>query len=142
MHRLALALSLLAPPALSAQAERRCPVATRTIARGAVVARADIGEGASPLCPSVPIPTDSLPGHRARRLIRAGEPLRAPAIAPAPLVAEGDSVELRVVEGGVHLSLRGTVAAPALLGERVWVRLGPKRRLQGVVAARGLVVAD
>jgi len=103
---------------------------------------ADIVLAPSAHCRDVATCPDSLDGRIARRVIREAEAVCEPAIGPASLIAEGDSVDVVVSTGALRLTVRGAASAAAALGERVWVRLGPKRRLQGIVTAHGLVVAE
>lgn len=120
---------------------RACPVAAHALVRGVALAREDITLAADARCDATALAADSLVGRVTRRVMRAGEPLREPAIVPAPLIAEGDSVRFVLVQGGVRLTMNGTATAPALRGEQLWVRLGAKRLLRGVVVAPGLVTA-
>jgi flagella basal body P-ring formation protein FlgA len=109
-------------------------VAARDIARGTVLSTDDITV------------TDTLrssvvPGWIARRLIRAGEPLRAPAVAPPSLVKSGESVRFRVRRGDVSLLFRGTALSSGALGDTIVVRLDVRRRYRGVVTGPGFVTA-
>ena len=91
MSSLALLLVLAAlvlPLRLHAQ-QRECVVAARAIARGTVLSRADLSVVREAQCHVATLAADALPGMVARRLIRVGEPLHAPAVAPVPAVAAG-----------------------------------------------------
>ncbi len=135
----ALVVSLLSP--LQAGAAR-CPVAAKDLARGTTLVAADIVEGEHATCGQHTVPADSLVGRLTRRLIRAGEPLREPGVVVAPTVTAGQSVSLIVQENGVRITMQGTATSTAMTGQRVWVRLGAKQRVQGVVAGRDLVIVS
>jgi flagellar basal body P-ring formation protein FlgA len=112
------------------------PIAARDLPRGTVLSEADIafrdaggrrtGEAAEA-------------GWVTRRVVRAGEELRTPAVARPEAVRSGDEVTVRVRQGTVLLTLRGVAAAGAGIGETVWVRIGTGWRIQGVVAGPGEV---
>lgn len=107
------------------------PRAARALARGQTLAAADVdgpaGEAAR------------LVGWTTRRVIAAGEVLRAPAVAPPAAVRAGETVAVVYAADGVTLRLNGTAAADAPLGGRVTVRVDMRRRLEGVVEAPGVV---
>src|SRR5690606_18092663 len=88
---LALVAALAAPPA-PAVADTVL-VARRELARGTVLAAGDVDTvvtaAASPARRDAERPAA---GWIVRRLVRAGEPLRAPAVVPPPLVASGSPV--------------------------------------------------
>jgi flagella basal body P-ring formation protein FlgA len=117
------------PLALAAPAIMQSgPVALRTIARGTILQAEDVGgEGAAAVL-----------GFEAQRLITAGELLRAPAIAPAPVVRAGDSITIRVEMGGVIVTRPGTALGNARPGQPVRVRIG-QSSLSGIAAAPGVV---
>ena len=129
----ALALTLAAPRAHAQSAASR-PVAARNLARGVVLTRDDI-DGDSITVASAA----RLVGWGTRRLVRKGEPLREPAVAPPILVAAGSSVTVRATVGGVTVARDGTAMAAAALGERVRVRLDAQRYATGVVAGPATV---
>lgn len=107
------------------------PVAARSIPRGAELVAEDIAPG-----------TDSATarlGWIARRVIRAGEVLREPAVVPPPLIRAGQAVQYRVTVNGISVSLAGTALSDASLGDEVMVRVDARRRMQGVVTGRGMV---
>jgi flagella basal body P-ring formation protein FlgA len=72
-----------------------------------------------------------------RRLIAAGEPLRAPAVAPPQLVKSGDLVEVSYQADGVSITMRGRASRSAALGERITVRMDNQRKLDATVVAAG-----
>jgi flagella basal body P-ring formation protein FlgA len=128
-----------AAPAARAQAPARpaastlgtSPRAARALARGETLAAADIdAAGADGV---------RLVGWTTRRVIAAGEPLRAPAVAPPAAVRAGEPVALLYQADGVTLRLAGTAATDAPVGGRVAVRVDTRRRFEGVVAGPGLV---
>ncbi len=117
-------------------------VAARPIARGAALTAGDItvmrvaqrGRLARRATPVAP-------GWVARRIIRAGEVLRTPAVAPAPLVAAGQAVQYTYQQDGLELTLDGLAPVAGSLGDTIPVRLGARRRVTGVVAGPAHVVA-
>ena len=137
---LALSLTFLAPLALHAQPSA-CALAARALPRTTILRASDITTAVAPMCHAGDLAADSLVGRVTRRVIRAGEPLRAPGVVLPPLVSAGDDVEVTVAHDGVRLTMHGTATASAILGDLVWVRLGAKRRMQGVVTAPGRVSA-
>ena len=125
----ALAAQALGAPPTSAAAPR----AARPLARGESLAAADI----------VAAPGDTLASHlvgwTTRRVIAAGEVLRAPAVTPPAAVRAGDHVAVVWQQAGVALRLAGTAAADAALGSHVAVRVDTRRRFEGTVTAPGVV---
>lgn len=79
------------------------------------------------------------PGWITRRLVRAGEELRPPAVARPALVGRGETVEVRRATGTVQLSVTGTAVAGAGLGERIRVRIARGWTVEGVVVGPALV---
>ncbi len=124
------ALGLLLLGADQAQAQA---VAARRIPRGAVLTQADIVTG--------PDSTNVQPGWVARRVINAGQPLRAPAVEPPRLVTAGQMVNLHVVQDGFRLTVQGRATSHGDLGDQVTVRLGPNRRIAGVITGPNQVTA-
>ena len=103
------------------------PVAARALARGVVLQSSDVNGDAS-----------SVLGFETQRVITAGEPLRAPAIAPAASVRAGDAVTVRVEMGGVVVTRPGTALSAARAGQPVRVRIG-QHSLSGIAVAPGVV---
>jgi flagella basal body P-ring formation protein FlgA len=122
-----LLLGLAAP--VSGQTED--PGAARDLGRGVVLTPADIS---GPLTEA-----GVAPGWVTRRVMRAGEVLREPAVRPPMAVAAGDAVDLVWRGQGVEVRRSGVATGPAGIGERVTVRLDGRRRLDGTVEAPGLV---
>lgn len=123
-------------PAVAQPAAAPAPRAARPLARGQTLAATDIDAGAGATGTG---DAARLVGWTTRRMIAAGEVLRAPAVAPPAAVRAGDAVALVYAADGLTLRLNGTAAADAPLGGRVAVRVDTRRRFEGVVAGPGLV---
>jgi flagella basal body P-ring formation protein FlgA len=126
------AIALLAGAVLLAGARagaQTTPVAARDLPRGHVLAAGDVRapRGASVV------------GWTTRRVIAAGEPLRAPAVAAPAAVRAGDRVAVVWRDAGIELRLAGTATHDAPVGGRVAVRVDARRRLEGTVAGPALV---
>jgi flagellar basal body P-ring formation protein FlgA len=134
----ALLLVLLGAARLAAQ-EARVPVAARDLPRGAVLSEGDIAFRSATGGRSS---ESAAAGWVTRRVVRAGEELRPPAVARPDAVRSGEEVVVRVRQGTVLLTLRGTAAAGAGIGEKVWVRVGTGWRVEGVVAGPGEVTIE
>jgi flagella basal body P-ring formation protein FlgA len=131
-------------------------VAARAIPRGAVLTALDIAyaSNARPDHPlphsvavldSIPRPAiddDSLVGWTTRRMIKAGEVLRAPAIIPPQLVKAGELVELQWHDGSILITAKGHATRSASAGERVSVRLASQQSVEGSVVGAGRVRID
>jgi flagella basal body P-ring formation protein FlgA len=104
------------------------PVAARALDRGVALTRDDIAADALP-----PVAADRITGWVTQRVVRAGEPLRAPAIAPAALVVAGTPVTVEAVTDGVRLTRAGTAMTAGALGATVRVRLDARRSVLAVV---------
>jgi flagella basal body P-ring formation protein FlgA len=130
----------------------RVAVAAHEIARGSTLTATDIAyaprdartrersRSAAPgtnLTPAVA--DDSLVGFTTRRLLAAGEPLRAPAVVAPQLVKSGDLVEVVWGQDGILVTLRGRATRSAGVGERIAVRVDSQRKLEGTVIAAGRV---
>ncbi len=121
-------------------------VAARRIPRGTVLRAADMNIARVPArvdargvvhVETTPV----IPGWIARRVIQRGEVLRAPAVAPAPLVAAGQAVQFTYQQDGLELTLDGVAPVAGSLGDTIPVRLGARRRVTGVVAGPARVIA-
>ncbi|MBK9407437.1 MAG: flagellar basal body P-ring formation protein FlgA [Gemmatimonadetes bacterium] len=121
-------------------------VAARRIPRGTVLRAADMNIARVPArvdargvvhVDTTPV----IPGWIARRVIQRGEVLRAPAVAPAPLVAAGQAVQFTYQQDGLELTLDGVAPVAGSLGDTIPVRLGARRRVTGVVAGPARVIA-
>jgi flagella basal body P-ring formation protein FlgA len=81
----------------------------------------------------------AIAGWVARRPIRAGELLRAPAIVAPPVVSAGATVTAIWQEGSLRLVLTGVATNSAAVGAPVGVRIDRVRRLDGVAIAPNTV---
>ena len=116
-------------------------VARRDLARGVALTAADIDTVIEPRTARRPTPDARCPtiGWLTRRVIRAGEPLRAPAVEPPPLIARGARVTVVWETAGLRVTRDGTAVGAAHRGERVVVRVDGARRLTGVATDAGTV---
>ena len=119
-------------------------VAARELQRGAVLRAADIDTviRATPAAAAhQPNAGTALPepGWIVRRLVRKGEPLRAPAVAPPALITAGASVTLVWHVDGMRLTRQGTAVGAAYRGQAVVVRVDATRRFTGIATAAGTV---
>ena len=109
------------------------PRAARALARGTVLAIADmVSDGAA--SPVSPATVPAIVGWETRRMVKAGEPLRAPAIAPPTLVFANTVVQVVASVDGVKVSRPGTALGAGALGETVRIRLDPHRTITAIVA--------
>lgn len=155
------ALLLGALPAAAVAQPPRIAIAAHEIARGVVLAPADIAYLPSEGVPEHATQDSTLPadcgpvrlsdcptvrpllvGWMTRRLIAAGEPLRAPAVTPPQLVKSGDVVDVMYQGDGVLITMRGRATRSAALGERLTVRMDNQRKLEATVVAAGRVRVD
>jgi flagella basal body P-ring formation protein FlgA len=125
---------LLAIVASYAQPQGAVPIAARDIPRGVELTVADIA--ADSAGPSV---AASRIGWVTRRVMRAGEALSEPSVAPPQLVHAGASVTVRAETGGVVVTRPGTALMSGSLGERVRVRIDSQHIVTGIVAASATV---
>lgn len=146
MTLLAAGLAALLAGAPERAAAETLLVARHDLARGVVLTADDIdtlvvvAEGVARRAARDADGERAAPGWRTRRVVRGGEPLRAPAVAPPPLVARGATVTL-VWEGPtLRLTRQGTALGDARRGDRVAVRVDATRRFTGVVSGAGTVV--
>ncbi len=151
---------LLLAPAAAAQEQHvagEARVAARDLPRAHVLERADIaisgaahGRTAGREYAAVAAGQDhadssgvfAAPGWITRRVIREGEPLRAPAVVPPPLVARGDTVRVRWRMSGVEISRPGIAMGEAALGESIQVRVGALHRVQAVATGPSTVLVQ
>ena len=82
---------------------------------------------------------DLLIGWMTRRMITAGELLRAPAIEAPVVVKSGDDVEVLWRQGGIAVTAHGRATRSAATGDRIVVRLSAQRTIEGSVVAPGRV---
>ena len=119
----------------------RLAFATHAIARGAVLGADDIEYRDS----TTRDPADINPisaGWVTRRMIAAGEVLRAPAVEPPVIVAANAPVEMEWTDRNVRLIMRGVATRNAALGDRVPVRTESGKRIDAVVIGPGRVRID
>lgn len=119
----------------------RVAVATRAIARGAVLSADDFtlrdttARGfVSPLDSNV-----VAAGWVTRRSIAAGEILRAPAVEAPAVVTANSPVQVEFADKNVMLTIRGVAARNGAVGERVPVRTEHGKRIEATVVAPGRV---
>ena len=117
---------------LWAQSPATTPVAARDLARGTVIVAADLRA-------TSPADAERLAGWEVRRLLREGEPVKAPAVAPRALVQPNSSATLEATVAGVRVTRTVTVLGRGLLGDRVSIRLDPSRTVAAVVTGAGTV---
>lgn len=153
--------SFLLPAAAAVAQEQRVGgelrIAARDLPRGHVLERADIAiagaaHGHSTLREDAAVAPAQVhadssgvlpaPGWITRRVIREGEPLRAPAVVPPPLVARGDTVRVRWRMSGVEISRPGIAMGEAALGESIQVRVGALHRVQAVATGPSTVLVQ
>jgi flagellar basal body P-ring formation protein FlgA len=127
-----LAAPALAAPALAQQPRAAAFVAARALPRGWVLTADDMTTAGAE-ARQAPV------GWTTKRMIAAGEPLRAPAIAPPDAIRAGQPVDVLWSDGAIRLRLKGTAMNAATLGARVTVRIDARRRLEGVATAPGTV---
>jgi flagella basal body P-ring formation protein FlgA len=119
-------------------AEVLAPVATRRLDRGKVIGPNDFTM-ARVAVRATANGRLAQAGWVTRRVIKPGELLREPAVAPAPLVGAGQTVSYTFRSGGIELTLEGVAMNAGSLGSDVAVRLDPKRRVVGTVTGPGRV---
>ncbi len=119
----------------------KAPIASRALARGAVLTADDIVYRDTVV--RIPLDTNHVgPGWVTRRVIAIGEVLRSPAVVPPAAVQANQIVTIEWAEPTIKLTLRGTVLRTAAIGERVPVRTEAGRRIDAVVIAPGRVRID
>ena len=134
-------IALCAGLARAQESSRRVAVATHLLPRGTVLTAEDIVYRDSTI--RGPIDTNTVAaGWITRRLIGAGEVLRAPAVERPALVSANSPVDVEWADRNVMLTLRGIATRNAALGERVPVRTGFGHRVDGTVIAPGRVRID
>jgi flagellar basal body P-ring formation protein FlgA len=138
---LAVLLALSATLAHAQQPSRRAPVATRALARGTVLSVDDFAfRDTTMRGPADTSRVDA--GWVTRRAIAPGEVLRSPAVEPPTIVSANQQVEIEWKDQNVRLTMRGTAARDAALGQRVPVRTELGRRVDATVVAPGRVRLD
>ena len=137
-------LVLLSAHAGEAQtATHRVAVATRMLARGVTLGAGDLVYRDTALSSTFAVSTDTVgSGWVTRRVIAAGEVLRAPAVEPPAAVSANQLVAVEWVDQNIRLTLRGTATRNAPLGSRVSVRMESGRRVETTVVGAGRVRID
>lgn len=120
-------------------ADAQAPAAARALPRGHVLEAADI-VASNDSEANAAFDQDVKPGWITRRVIREGEPLRAPAVVPPPLVARGDTVTVYWRVSGIQITGPGVALGDAALGDTLLVRLDALRRIK--VVAKGPSTVD
>jgi flagella basal body P-ring formation protein FlgA len=124
----------LAVVASCARAQSAAPLAARDIPRGVELTAADIvPDSAGAAIHAARI------GWVTRRVMRTGETLDEPSVAPPQLVHAGANVTVRAETGGVVVTRPGTALMSGSLGERVRVRVDSQHIVTGIVAAPATV---
>ncbi|MFI5309624.1 MAG: flagellar basal body P-ring formation chaperone FlgA [Gemmatimonadales bacterium] len=132
--RLAICLFTIAARRVGAQAQAPVPRAAREIPRGTVLSVADV-EGDS----AVLAGASTLAGWVTRRVVRQGEPLREPAVAPPQLLQTGTSVVIRATFSGVTVAREGIALSGGSLGQHIRIRLDAQRIITGTVSGPATV---
>src|SRR5438270_886146 len=118
-------------------------VTTRALARGEIVKAGDVvieRRAKSEFTNEPPAPAAEVVGLAARRVVRAGQPLRNADLAKPEIVHRGDVVTLHYEVPGIVISMRGKATESGALGDTVNVlNEQSKRTIQGVVTNRGHV---
>jgi flagella basal body P-ring formation protein FlgA len=118
------------------------PVARHAMSSGDTVRAGDIALLDTTLVwhwNTAPDTNRAITGWVARRPIRAGELLRAPAIMAPPVISAGATVSAIWQEGSLRLVLTGVATNSAAVGAPVGVRIDRVRRLDGVAIAPNTV---
>lgn len=147
---LAAALFLAAAPALAqslpaAQGNVRMPVPSRNIARGEIIAAADLTYAnlpASRAFGGTALNPAELEGKQARRFLEAGEPVRSSDVHNPIVVAKGAMVTMTFTLPGIALTAVGKAVSEGGVGDTVTV-LNPVsyRQISATVTGPGTVAA-
>jgi flagella basal body P-ring formation protein FlgA len=118
-------------------------VTTRALARGEIVKAGDVvieRRAKAEFTNEPPAPAAEVVGLAARRVVRAGQPLRNADLAKPEIVHRGDLVTLHYEVPGIVISMRGKATESGALGDTVNVlNEQSKRTIQGVVSSPGHV---
>jgi flagella basal body P-ring formation protein FlgA len=123
----------------------RIAVPAHDIARGEVIAAADLTVGTIPATSSlsgVAASASDLEGREARRFLRAGETVRTSDVRRPILITKGSTVTMTFDAPGITLTAVGRATSEGGLGESVTV-LNPisYRQITGTVTGPGQVTA-
>lgn len=134
-----------APVRASSAASTRIVVPARTIARGQVISDADLSYttvASARVFPGIAITRYQLDGKQARRVLRAGEPVRVDDVRAPILITKGSTVTVTFHAPGIQLTAIGKAMSEGGLGEAVTV-LNPVsyRQITATVTGPGTAVA-
>lgn len=141
------AAALFAGPAHAQDASNgaRVAVPAHDIERGDVITQDDLvvqTVAADRIRPGIVTAAANLTGHEARRLLRAGEPIRADDIRMPILVAKGSTVTMTFSAPGIVLTATGRAMTDAGMGETVIVQNPASlRQVSCIVTGAGAVRA-
>jgi flagellar basal body P-ring formation protein FlgA len=80
-------------------------------------------------------------GKVVNRRVAAGQPIEASSVRKQDDISRGDTVQLRVVNGGANVSFEGIAVSAGSKGDTILVRNPTSKRIvRGVVEAKGKVV--
>jgi flagella basal body P-ring formation protein FlgA len=132
-------------PALAQDAGPRVVVPAHDIERGQLIADADLVEQTvvpARMRPGVVSDASALVGHEARRLLHAGEPVRADDVRMPVLVVKGSTVTMTFAVPGIVLTATGRAMSDGGLGETVVVQNPASfRQVSCIVTGAGTVRA-
>jgi flagellar basal body P-ring formation protein FlgA len=136
---------LTGAPAAAEVNGTRIVVPAHDIARGEVIADSDLSYltvANAPNVSGIVMSMDDVGGMQARRVLRAGEPLRSDDLRRPILVTKGTTVTMTFDAPGVTLTAIGKAMSEGGLGETVTI-LNPisYRQITGVVTGAGQVRA-
>ena len=123
----------------SATSEGQVLILVRDVARGQVIAAADIEWADATTARARGLSEwDAAVGMEARRQLKAGTPVLANDLKTPSVIRKGDPVKLVYSTGGVHLSVDGVAQNEAALGEPVRVlNTYSKRTVEAVASGHG-----
>lgn len=146
---LSLAVIAIVKPALAdtlpASAQARIVVPSHDIPRGAVIGDSDLAYQDTPsaqIAFGTVTSMNTLDGMETRRLLRAGEPVRADDVRKPILVTKGQTVTMIFAAPGLTLTASGRAMSEGGMGDTVTI-LNPVsyRQITGVVTGSGEVRA-
>jgi flagella basal body P-ring formation protein FlgA len=108
------------------------PVAARDLARGTILAVADVRADSV-------VQAERLAGWEVRRVLKAGEPLKAPAVEPPALVLPNRTVTLEAQVAGIRVTRTALALGRGTLGSRIPVRLDHQRIVSATVTGPSTV---
>lgn len=111
------------------------PVALHDLTRGTRIGAADLRADSG-------VQADRFIGWEVRRLIKAGELVRAPAVEPPALVTANSAVTIEATVAGVRVTRGATALGRGAMGDRVTVRLDQQRIVAATVIGPATVRID